>query len=662
VIQESLAHVWGEIPRAGGTRTQKRLFFQALRVGWPLADPKNVVTTHLGKCRSFPLNPQESVVIMVAVRLPTLPSLERRQQPTMYPRTVKVRSSSGTVHEYVRVVEAYREAGKVKQRVVADLGPKDLLLEVLPKLRRLLAGQTDDRAELQVGDASTWGPVLVIRALFDQLGLWAILDQRLGRAKGVPFADRAFVLVANRLIAPASEHGLAGWLETDFVCDRQGRRFLPHWHQRRRVRVHPRQLDGWYRTLDQLLAAKDQIEVALYHRLRDLFSLKPDLVLYDITSTYFEGAGPHDFAQHGYSRDGKPQNVQVIVGVVMVAGWPIAHHVWAGNRIDHSTVQEVIQDLRQRFAFGRLIFVGDRGMVTDDNLEAITKDQQGFLVGIKRRRNAPMDGWLDAVDETKWVTCQGGINTQERKTDPPRTRAQEVGSGDPAVRVIVIDSDERRGYEQAKREQAMERARQRLEKLKERIAAGDLKRPEKIGAAVERIMQKYHGYRYFDWKLKEGALEFSTSETRLGREKKIEGKYVIMTREKGLSVLDAVAIYKELTEVESGFRQLKDVLGLRPIYHQIEARVKAHIFVAALALLVQRLLGRRLEEAGLDLSPARAMQALTTVRLVTFRLEGQPERRGLTGGCPDARLVLKALKLVDQRPPTPPEGEETVMS
>jgi transposase len=579
----------------------------------------------------------------------------------MYPRTVKVRSSSGTVNEYVRVVEAYREAGKVKQRVVADLGRKDLLVEVLPRLRRLLAGDTTDPAEPQVGDASNWGPVLVIRALFDQLGLWSILDQHLGHAKGVPFADRAFVLIANRLIAPASEHGLAGWLETDFVCDRQGRRFLPHWHQRRRVRVHPRQLDGWYRTLDQLLAAKDRIEGALYHRLRDLFSLKPDLVLYDITSTYFEGAGPHEFACHGYSRDGKPQNVQVIVGMVMVAGWPIAHHVWAGNRIDHSTVQEVIKDLRERFAFGRLIFVGDRGMVTDDNLEAITKDQQGFLVGIKRRRNAPIDGWLDAVDDSKWVSCPGGINTRERKTNPPRTRAQEVSSGDPAVRVIVVDSDERRGYEQAKRGQAMERARQRLEKLKERIAAGDLKRPEKIGAAVERIMQKYHGYRYFDWKLKDGALEFTASEARLGREQKIEGKYVIMTREKGLSVQDAVAIYKDLTEVESGFRQLKDVLALRPIYHQIEARVKAHIFVAALALLVQRLLGRRLEEAGSDLSPARAMQALATVRLVTFRLEGQPERRGVTGGCPDARLVLKALKMVDQRPPTPPEGEETVM-
>jgi transposase len=583
----------------------------------------------------------------------------------MYPRTVKVRSTSGTVNEYVRVVEAYRDGGKVKQRVVADLGRKDLLVQLLPKLRRLLAGDSAadpaDPAESQVLDTANWGPVLVVRALFDQLDFWSILDQKLGHAKAVPFADRAFVLVANRLIAPASEHGLAGWLETDFVCDRKGRRFIPHWHQRQRVRVHPRQLDAWYRTLDQLHAAKDQIEVALYHRLRDLFSFKPDLVLYDITSSYFEGTGPYDFAKHGYSRDGKPQNVQVIVGVVMVAGWPIAHHVWAGNRIDHSTVQEVISDLRKRFEFSRLVFVGDRGMVTDENIESITKDQQGYLVGIKRRRNAKLDAWLDAVDDTKWIDCPGGINARERKTDPPRTRAQEVPSGNPEIRVIVIDSDERRGYEQAKREQAMERARQSLEKLKERVASGDLKRPEKIGAAVERIMQKYHGYRYFDWRLNGGTLEFFESETRLGREKKIEGRYVITTSEKELSVLDAVAMYKELMEVESGFRQLKDVMAMRPIYHQLELRVKAHIFVAALALLVQRLLGRRLKEAGLDLSPERAMQALSTVRLVSFRLEGQSERRGVAGGCPDARRILKALKLVDQRPPVPPEGEETVM-
>ncbi len=164
-----------------------------------------------------------------------------------YLRTVKVRSSSDSINEYVRVVEAYRDHGKVKQRTLADLGRKDLLVEILPKLQRFLGGDRADTTEVEdpnILDASTWGPVLVVRTLFDQLGLWTILDAALGKAKGVAFADRAFVLVANRLIRPASEHGLAGWLETDFLCDRRGCRFVPNWHQHKRVRVHFQQLEG----------------------------------------------------------------------------------------------------------------------------------------------------------------------------------------------------------------------------------------------------------------------------------------------------------------------------------------------------------------------------------------------------------------------------------
>jgi len=113
--------------------------------------------------------------------------------------------------------------------------------------------------------------------------------------------------------------------------------------------------------------------------------------------------------------------------------------------------------------------------------------------------------------------------------------------------------------------------------------------------------------------------------------------------------------------VEQGFRRLKDVLAMRPIFHQVEHPVRAHIFVAALALLVQRFFEQRLQSVSADLSPERAMQALSTVRVVTFRLAGQPIRRGVTSGCPDARKVLKALKVADLRPPSPVEGEETTM-
>jgi len=581
----------------------------------------------------------------------------------MYVRTIKVRSSSGTVNEYVRVVEAYRENGKVKQRVVADLGRKDLLATLLPKLRRVLegtpaiAGRPED--DLEVLDASTWGPFLVLRRLFEQLGLWRLFDEVLGRSKSLPYADRVFVLLGNRLTHPKSEHGLAHWLETDFVCDRQGRRFVPHWQQRGRVRIHHRQLDAWYRTLDRLLAAKAKIEVALYHRLRDLFSLKAELVLYDITSTYFEGAGPHDFAKHGYSRDGKPHNVQVIVGMVMVGGWPIAHHVWAGNRLDHSTVQEVIDDLRRRFSFGRIVFVGDRGMVTRDNLDDFVREGQGYLVGVKRRRNVRFDQYLERIDETKWIDCPVGITARERKV-PFQTRAQEVPSGESGVRVFVIDSEERRQYEEAMRTRAMEQTRVKLEVLQKRVAARKEFDAAKIGAAAERIVQSHHGYRYYCWELRDRVFHFEAS-PQCERERRMEGKYVITTTEKDFDVLDAVRTYKDLTDVERGFRHLKDVLAVRPIYHRVEMRVRAHIFVAALALLLERLLERRLKEAGVDLSAPDALEALATVRLVTFHLAGQPVRRGVSSGSAHAHQVLKALGISDLKPPTPPKDQETVM-
>jgi transposase len=586
----------------------------------------------------------------------------------MYIRTVKVPSSSGAINEYVRIVESYRDGGKVKQRTIADLGRKDVLASLLPQLERVLRGDTSVPAEhaadvgegVEVLDASTWGPVLVIRALCDQLGLWSIFDQLLGKRDDEPIADRVFVLIANRLIHPTSEHGLARWLETDFVCDRRGCRFVPHWKRHRRVQVDFGQLQEWYRTLDALIAAKGAIEVQLYYRLRDLFSLQPELVLYDITSTYFEGSGPAGLARHGYSRDGKPQNVQVVVGMVMVGGWPIAHHVWEGNRLDVTTVREVTRDLMERFHFGRIIFVGDRGMVSDTNVEALRADGHGYLVGLKRRRNAALDRWLQQLDDSKWQDCPMGINVREQVKDPPRTRVQELTNVADAERVFVIDSDERRAYEQGKRLQAMERTRQKLQKLQARVAAGKLTDPAQIGAAAERALQAHHGYRYYAWEIRGGAFAFFEHPLHLEREKRLEGKYVIATSEKDVDAVEAVARYKQLITLEHGFRHLKDVLHLRPIYHRVEHRVKAHIFVAALALLIRQLLERRLQEAGVELSPEEALQAVACVRHVTLRLP-QGERSGVSAANARAQKVLRALDITQLRPPTPPLGTATRM-
>ncbi len=583
----------------------------------------------------------------------------------MYVRTIKVPSSNGTSNEYVRVVEAYRENGKVKQRTIADLGRKDLLVALLPNLERVLKGtpklEGEPEGDVAILQADTWGPVLVVRTLFDELGLWNILDGVAAKARGdVSFTDRAFVLVANRLVRPRSEHGLARWLETDFVCDRLGRRFVPQWKAWNRVRVDFRQLHGWYRTLDWLERAKSTIEVCLYQRLRDLFTIKPDLILYDITSTYFEGAGPEELARHGYSRDQRRRNVQVIVGVVMVAGWPITHHVWEGNRRDASTVTEVVKDLKKRFAFKRVVFVGDRGMVSEDNLEQLVDEGHGYLVGVRRRQNPELSGWLDKLKEKRWIDCPVGVTASEQQP-PPRTRVQEIHSGEPGKRVFVIDSDERRAYEQRMRERSMEKTRLRLEKLQKRVAEGKLNKPEAIGAAAVRALSRHHGDRYYAWQLAKGAFTFQEHPVRLQREKQLEGKYVLITSEKEITPQGAVQQYKELMEVERGFRSLKDVLAMRPIYHRVAPRVKAHIFVAALALLLQRFLERRLARANVNLSAAEAMEAMETVRVVTFRLDGQPPRQGVSSGSPRARQVIKALGIRHLRPPTP-TGEEREVS
>ena len=193
-----------------------------------------------------------------------------------------------------------------------------------------------------------------------------------------------------------------------------------------------------------------------------------------------------------------------------------------------------------------------------------------------------------------------------------------------------------------------------------RVVTGKLKDPAKIGAAAERALRAHKGQRYFAWEVRNGAFEFFEHPVNFVREKHLEGRYVIATTEKNIDALTAVSKYKELTEIETGFRHMKDVLSLRPVYHQVEPRVRGHIFVAALGLLLQTLLQRRLEEAGVNLSAEQAIQALETVRHVSFNVNGQ-QRSGVSAKNPRARQVLNALDIDNLRPPTPPRGELTVM-
>src|SRR5215472_12179992 len=338
----------------------------------------------------------------------------------MFLRVVRAAGGKGVKHEYVRVVEAYRERGKTRHRTVLNLGRRDLLAAHLDlnKLMRLLHGDAvpDDRVrreDVQAVAAWDWGPMLAAGHIWRELSLEATLDRLVKRSgrDAAPLSDRALVLVVNRLTTPGSEHGLARWLETDFVCDRDGRQWLAQWRDEAtrkasrtpRVQVELRQLKQWYRTLDQ-------------------FSLRTDIVFYDLTSTYFEGKGPPEIGAYGHSRDDKPRNPQVLVGLVLVDGWPIAHHVFEGNWRDARTVPEVLSDLEHRFGLKRVVFVGDRGMVTSDNLDLLRDHGHGYIVGRNRRRSGEVFDYIQSATGP-WIECPLGI-TARKKATPPKTLVQ----------------------------------------------------------------------------------------------------------------------------------------------------------------------------------------------------------------------------------------------
>lgn len=581
----------------------------------------------------------------------------------MFLRSVKAPNGR---HEYLRLVESFRQGGKVKQRIVAHLGRKDLLAPHLDTLVRLLQAEAASPRWVSADDvsaprASTWGPILVARHLFQKLSLDSILDAgATGLRHGQPLSERVFPLLANRLTRPGSEHALAQWLEDFYVCSASGSRWLPVWRQSRRVKVGFDQLKLWYQTLDDLLAQKKRIEKQVFLELRNLFSLQPDLVFYDITSTYFEGAGPAGLGRHGYSRDGKPRNRQIVIGVVMMDGWPIAHHVFAGNRLDQTTVLEVVQDLTERFELNRVVFVGDRGMMTIGNVRQLRTLQQGYLVGLQRRNRIDTSAYIQAAAaRSDWRECPVGIAAAE-KPAPPRTRVVEVAGKEPGVRVFVVHSEEREEYERSMRELSMQRARQDLEALQAQVKKGELKAPDKIGAAAATKLRRNHGHRYFDGELCKGEFRFFEHPLNLAREKALEGKYVIQTEEPKLSAVEAVSGYKQLNEVERGFSHLKGLLELRPVYHQRDERVEAHVFVAALALLLDRALEKSLRAAGSQLSSPFAWQALEMIRCVEVEL-GPRRRICVTRGNQHVAEVLRAVGVTELDPPAPPEERPSLM-
>jgi transposase len=570
----------------------------------------------------------------------------------MYPRVNTVKQGGKTYH-YLQILESFRHQGRVQQRLVANLGRADLLGDKLDRLVNALSKYCKNKLvapdQIQCKEALAWGQVLLARHLWQQVNLSQIIQKHCKSPRQkFDVAETAFVLVANRLSEPGSEHGLARWLEHTFVCDSGGRRWEPDWlpadrvSKQQRVKVEHKQLNGWYRTLDALLSAKEQIEQALYHQVRDLFSVKVDMVFYDLTSTYFCRKQPKgNLRRHGQSKDKRPRQVQVVLGVVMANGFPIAHHVFPGNTADKATLKKVVSDLQRRFGLRHVMVVSDRGLVSDENLEFLGRQRLSYLLGIGSRRSDEAKEVLSGLDQSKWQQVDQGNQVQQIQLDSTKAR------------YFVIDSSQRKDYEQSLRERSMQRAEQQLQKVALAVKAGRLKDPARIGARADRAVSNNHGYRYFSWEVPgPGKFDFFQDEQKLAAEIAREGKYILETDDPGMTAVEAVACYKELNTVEQGFRDLKDVIDMRPIHHKTDDRIEAHIFVASLALFLKRTLEYQLADKLPQLSATDAFAAMKSIGLTELQFDGQ-SRRLVSAGGRDARRILVALGVRDIDPPGP---------
>jgi transposase len=525
----------------------------------------------------------------------------------MFIKTTRVRRGN-KVYEYLVLVEAVRENGRPGHRVVARLGEASKLKEsgeldrIVAALRRYSESGWARCDEIDAKAAPALGGIAAAEAYWSRLGL----DAHFGAAQR---GQAVFAMVANRLVRPSSKRQVVPWMAADVVA--------PPWFS------HP-PLQRYYRALDHVAGAKEATEAHLYSRLTDLTNLDLRLVCYDLTSTYFETlAGPSaDFPSRalGYSRDKRSDRPQVVIGLLVTGdGVPIAHHLFAGNTADVSTLPSVLEDLQARFGVGRITLVADRGLISAANLAAL--DEHGFdhVLATRLHREPLAKAALaaSAGPRAEWVPVEAASSA-----------ACEVEVD--GRRCVVVASTERLRRDDRRRVELIARTEAKLLALEDRVRAGELAGARKIAAAAESILKGSGIRRVFDLEIENGRFLYHYDEAALDYEEALAGRYVLttsLTKEQA-STARVVLAYRSLQEVEARFRVLKDFLHLRPVFHWTESRVRGHVAVCVYASVIEALMAADLKTAGVkdpdlpdqDLTARRALQELARVRLVELEV------------------------------------------
>src|SRR5216683_1018858 len=528
------------------------------------------------------------------------------------------RRKDGKVHRYWQLVRSVRIGRKVVQQTVAYLGELDAQGRARAKaLARAFTGdavQSDlftpteidegipdrlDRIRLERG--RTFGDVWLGWTLWRALRLDQVLERLVPAGReAVPWSTMAAVLVLARLCEPSSElHIAEDWYRRTALEDLLA---LPT------PRIND---DRLYRALDRLLPHKVELEQHLVARLGELFALDYDLLLYDVTSVYFEGlATRNPLAQRGHSRDHRPDCKQVCLALVVTReGMPVGYEVFAGNRTDVTTVEEIVEAMEVRYGLAQRIWVMDRGMTSEDNLEWLRATGRRYLVGTPK---SELRKWARAIaDARDWQAVREGIE------------AKQCVGPDGVETFVLIRSVERREKERAMHERFTRRIEDRLVRLGQRVQrarrALDVRRLERqVGRLLERNQRAARRYLIEfvpDPTLPAGVrLEWRAQPEWDDWARWSEGCYVLRTNVTDWSPDDLWRTYIQLTDAEAAFRIQKSELGIRPVWHQRADRVQAHILVCFLAYVLWKTLEQWQHRAGLGQSPRTILDELRRIQ------------------------------------------------
>ena len=427
-----------------------------------------------------------------------------------------------------------------------------------------------DTSGVEVEDPREAGTVHVGHQMWRRLQLDTILQQ-VGLRLRARLLTEAMVL--NRLIAPLSEYSMPDWIRRTALDDVLG------------VEFTTLNEDALYRNLDKLHPQRERIEAELADHEQTLFNLDDTVYLYDLTSTYFEGAMQRNpQAKRGYSRDHRPDCKQVVVGLVLNRdGFPKAHEIFDGNRQDRTTVNDMLDALERRCGkrLGATVVV-DRGMAFAENLTQIKARGLHYVVaGRQPERNPWLDDFEDDQGFEEIVRLPSPRNPLQKKT---RVVVKRRERGD-EVYVLCV-SDGRKDKDRAIREKHEARLRRDLQRLAERIDQGHLKHPAKIHQAIGRLKERYPRVaRYYavDFDADHARLLWTENAAKKAIAAKLDGSYVLKTDRRDLTAEEIWRLYILLTRVESAFRSMKSPLLERPIFHHLQHRTETHIFLCVLA-------------------------------------------------------------------------------